>query len=189
MWWPKPHSAADRSARFALTLALAGLVTGCFQPLYASRTVHGGPAVAEQLRSVEVAAIANAAKGTPEGRIAVELRNALMFELSGGAAAGAPTHRLQLSVGALRQQVIVDITTSRPDVEQAGIDASYSLVEIATGRTVVTGTTFSRVSYDVPGQEQRFARARGRRDAEDRAAKVIAEDIRSRLASYFIAGT
>jgi LPS-assembly lipoprotein len=63
------------------------------------------------------------------------------------------------------------------------------LTEIATGKVVVTGTTFARVSYDIPGQQQRFARQRGLRDAESRAAKVIADNIRSRLASYFVAGT
>ena len=52
---------------------------------------------------------------------------------------------------------------------------------------MVTGATFARVSYDIPGQQQRFASARGQRDAEDRAAKVIAENITARLASYFIA--
>jgi len=45
------------------------------------------------------------------------------------------------------------------------------------------------VSSDVPGQQQRFASSRARRDAEDRAAKVIADQIRSRLASYLVAGT
>ena len=35
----------------------------------------------------------------------------------------------------------------------------------------MTGTTFSRVSYDMPGSYQRFARARAFRDAEDRAAR------------------
>ena len=54
---------------------------------------------------------------------------------------------------------------------------------------MVTGQTFARVSSDTPGQQQRFARVRGLRDAESRAAKVIAENIRSRLASYFVAGT
>ena len=52
----------------------------------------------------------------------------------------------------------------------------------------MTGQTFSRVSYDIPGQQQRFAAARGLRDAENRAAKVIADSIKSRLASYFVAG-
>ena len=54
---------------------------------------------------------------------------------------------------------------------------------------MVIGSTFSRVSYNIPGQEQRFAGARGLRDAENRAAKVIADNIHSRLASYFVAGT
>jgi LPS-assembly lipoprotein len=45
------------------------------------------------------------------------------------------------------------------------------------------------VSYDFPGLAQRFARARGLRDAEDRAAQLIADNIRARLASFFVAGT
>jgi LPS-assembly lipoprotein len=53
----------------------------------------------------------------------------------------------------------------------------------------MTGSTFSRVSYDIPGSYQRFARARAYRDAEDRAAQEIAENIQTRLASYFSAGT
>jgi LPS-assembly lipoprotein len=86
-------------------------------------------------------------------------------------------------------QVVVDINTARPDVSNYGLNATYTLIDIATGKAVVTSTTFSRVSYNIPGQEQRFASARGLRDAEDRAAKVIAENIRSRLASYFVAGS
>jgi LPS-assembly lipoprotein len=53
----------------------------------------------------------------------------------------------------------------------------------------MTGTTFSRVSYDMPGNLQRFARSRAFRDAEDRAAHEIAENIQTRLASFFVAGT
>ena len=86
------------------------------------------------------------------------------------------------------QQVIVDITTARADVQQYGINVNYTLTEIATGKAVVTGQTFARVSYDNPGQAQRFANARGQRDAENRAAKSISDSIKSRLASYFAAG-
>ena len=74
-------------------------------------------------------------------------------------------------------------------MENFGINATYELVEMKTGKVVVKDTTFSRVSYDIPGQQQRFARERGLRDAENRAAQVIAENIKSRLASYFVAGT
>jgi LPS-assembly lipoprotein len=88
-----------------------------------------------------------------------------------------------------RLSIIVDINSGRPDVEDYALNVGYTLTEIKTGKPAVTGTTFARVSYDIPGQAQRFARARGLRDAENRAAKLIADNIRSRLASYFVAGT
>jgi LPS-assembly lipoprotein len=193
MWWHEHRAKSGRSksgrfARYALAMAAAGLAGGCFQPLYGDRSLSGGPGVRERLSAVEVIPI-SVPSGSLEARIAVEIRNALMFDLTGGGSASAPTHRLKITIASLRQQVIVDITTSRPDVEQTGINASYTLTEIATGKSVVTGQTFSRVSYDNPGQQQRFARARGQRDAESRAAKVITDNIKSRLASYFIAGT
>jgi LPS-assembly lipoprotein len=191
MWWHRPSTLTARAlgaARFALVLAIAGLTAACFQPLYGDRSLSGGPGVGQALRGVEVPPIA-APNGTPEARIAVEVRNSILFDLTGGSGSTSPTHRLQIQMASSRTQVIVDVTTARPDIENYGINAIYTLVDLTTNKPVLTGQTFSRVSFDIPGQEQRFARARGLRDAENRAAKVIAENIRSRLASYFIAGS
>ena len=58
-----------------------------------------------------------------------------------------------------------------------------------TGKVTVTGTTFSRVTLDIPGQQQRFARVRAQRDAEERASRVIADHIRLRLASALVTGS
>jgi LPS-assembly lipoprotein len=174
--------------RAVAALAIAALAGGCFQPLYGDHSPTGGPVLRDQLSAVDILQI-DAPKGTDESRLAVEIRNALLFDFTGGESAASPTHRLKISMGSTRSSVIVDIHTSRPDIENYGINATYSLTEIATGKVVVTGTTFARVSYDIPGQQQRFARQRGLRDAESRAAKVIADNIRSRLASYFVAGT
>jgi LPS-assembly lipoprotein len=171
-----------------MVMALAGLAAGCFQPMYGAQSLTHGPGLRDTLAAVDVAQI-NAPSGTSEARLAVELRNALLFEFTGGAGATSPTHRLTIRLASQRRQVIVDLTSARPDVENYGLDAAYSLTEIATGKTVVTGSTFARVSYDIPGQTQRFARIRGLRDAETRAAKVIAGQIQTRLASYFVAGT
>ena len=186
-----PASAAlahGRMIRAAAALAIAALAGGCFQPLYGEQSPTGGPVLRDQLSAVEVLQIA-APKGTDESRIAVEIRNALIYDFAGGGYPAPPTHRLKIAMASTRASIIVDVNTSRPDVENYGINASYTLTEIATGKIVVTGTTFARVSYDIPGQEQRYARVRGLRDAELRAAKVVADNIRSRLASYFIAGT
>jgi LPS-assembly lipoprotein len=188
MWWHERRTTVARFAGVALTLAAAGLLSACFEPLYGERTLSGGPGLRQRLSAVEVAPIA-APNGTPAARIAVELRNALIFDMTGGSGLGSRTHQLVVQLSSSTQQVIVDITTARPDVEQFGINASYTLTELATGKPVIAGQTFAHVSYDNPGQQQRFARSRGQRDAEDRAVKVISDNIKSRLASYFIAGT
>jgi LPS-assembly lipoprotein len=198
MWWhdkgmgragPASHMAGrGRAARAFAALAIAALTAGCFQPLYGERSVTGGAILRDQLSAVDVLQI-EALRGTDEARLAVEIRNALLFDFTGGEASAPPIHRLKISMATTRQSIIVDINTSRPDIENYGINASYSLTEIATGKVVVTGTTFARVSFDMPGGQQRFARVRGLRDAESRAAKVIAENIKLRLASYFVAGT
>jgi LPS-assembly lipoprotein len=188
MWWHERRKAIARVARPALVLTLSCLLAGCFEPVYGERTLSGGPGMRQRLSAVDVASI-NAPSASPEARIAVALRNALIFEFTGGSDAATPTHRLTVQIAANRQQVIVDITTARPDVELVGFSASYSLTEIATGKVVVTGSTYARASYDIPGQQQRFAGARGQLDAQERTVKVMAENIRSRLASYFLAGT
>ena len=188
MWWHERRTTSARFAGLALALALSSLLAGCLEPLYGERSLAGGPGLRQRLSSVEVIPI-RVPNGSPEARIAVEVRNGLIFDMTGGSGGASPTHRLTIQMSSTTQQVIVDITTARPDVQQFGINASFTLAEIATGKSVATGQTFARVSYDNPGQAQRFANARGQRDAENRAAQVIAENIRSRLASYFAAGT
>lgn len=187
MWWSRGSSAIRRCIRLCPVLGVAVLLAGCFQPLYGDHSVTNSPGMSEKLSMVDVVPI-EAPNGRPEARLGVEIRNALLFGINNTGAASNAAYRLKINLTTTRQQVIVDIYTTRPDIENYGIDASYSLIEVATGKTVLTGQTFARVSYDIPGQQQRFARARGLRDAENRAAKVIADQIRSRLASYFVAG-
>ncbi len=158
------------AARLLAAAALAALTAGCFQPMYAERG-DGTPALREKLMGVELPPV-DKPNASREARIGVEIRNALAFKLYGNAT-GMPT----------------DPTTALPTSENYGIDAQYNLIEIASNKSVMTGSTFSRVSYDMPGSYQRFARSRAFRDAEDRAAQEIAENIQTRLASFFVAGT
>ena len=188
MWSYEIRAVWARLGRLAPAFALAALLGACFQPMYGQLSPTAGPGVRDRLSSVRVTPI-ETPKGTTEERLAVELRNELLFGLTGGAGSNSATHELTVKLTSQSAKIIVDITTARPELENFGLDASYRLTEVATGKTVVTGTTFARVSYDMPGQVQRFARLRGLRDAETRAAKVIADNIKTRLASYFIAGT
>jgi LPS-assembly lipoprotein len=186
MWWRE-----GKATRLLMPLAGLGAafaLAGCFQPLYGARSISNAPGVAPALAAVDVAQI-TAPNGTAEARVAVEARNQLVFDLTGGAAPPPPTYRLTARISSNRLSVIVDINSGRPDVEDYGLFVNYTLVDLKTNKPVFTSDTFARVSYDIPGQAQRFARQRALRDSEDRAAKEIADNIRARLASYFVAGT
>jgi LPS-assembly lipoprotein len=175
------------AARLFAVVALAGLTAGCFQPMYAEHA-DGTPGLREKLMGIEVPPV-DKANASPEARVGVAIRNSLMFKLYGSATGMPPTHRLVLRFTDTRSSLMVSITTGLPTSEIVSVDAQFNLIEIATGRSVMTGTTFSHTSYDMPGSYQRFARQRAARDAEDRAAEEIAENIKTRLAAYFTAGT
>jgi LPS-assembly lipoprotein len=183
MWSAKSRIAV----RLLAVAALAGLLAGCFQPMYAERS-DGSPGLRDKLMGVEIPPV-DKANASREARIGVEIRNALAFKLYGQATGMPPTHKLVLKFSTSRSSLILDPNTALPSSENYGIDTQYNLVDLATNKSVMTGSTFSRVSYDIPGQMQRFARSRALRDAEDRAAQEIAENIQTRLASYFTAGT
>ena len=180
-------SLAKIAARLLAVAALAALTAGCFQPMYAAHT-DGTPALREKLMGVDLPPV-DKPNGSRDARLGVEIRNALAFKLYGGAVGMPPTHKLVIRFTTTRSSLILDPATALPSIENYGIDAQYNLIEIVSNKSVMTGTTFSRVSYDIPGQLQRFARQRAYRDAEDRACHEIAENIQTRLASYFTAGS
>ena len=175
------------AARLLAVAALAAMTAGCFHPMYAEHS-DGTPGLREKLMGVDLPPI-NKANASREARVGVEVRNALAFKLYGTATGMPPTHRLEIRFASSKTSLIVDPNTGLPNSENYGIDAQYNLIEVVSGKSVMTGTTFARVSYDMPGSYQRFARNRALRDAEDRAANEIAENINTRLASFFIAGT
>jgi LPS-assembly lipoprotein len=188
MWW-RNRRAAWRTGRLALVLAAASLAGGCFEPLYGERPATPSAETArDKLAEVDIPTIP-AVKGQPVARIALALHNALQYDLNGGAGPNAPTYALKVTVGTTALSVVVDITSGRPDAQVDAVFANYQLVELATGKIVVKDTTFAHVDYDIPGAQQRFAKQRAQRDAEDKATEVVAEAIRNRLASYFVAGT
>jgi LPS-assembly lipoprotein len=180
---------APRILKLLLALSLAGLTAGCFQPLYGDRSPGNSSSgsLVDKMGSVEVKQV-EALSGGRLPRVAGEMRDQLIFNLTGGGPGQSSAYRLEVKMTSTQLQVIVDINSARPEIQNYGIDATYTLFDNATDKPVIKGTTFSRVSYDIPGQQQRFAGDRGLRDAENRAAKVIADNIRSRLASFFTTG-
>jgi len=183
---------ADRRARgilrAAVALATAALAGGCFQPLYGTTGINGERSgVRDALNGVDVAQI-DAPAATDEARLAVQIRNDLLFGFTGGGSAGPQTHRLVVKIAPSRAVISVVPTSGLPSAETYTLNATYSLTEIATGKVVVTGRTSTSVAFDTIGT-QRFARIGAMKDAERRVAKVISDNITTRLASYFISGS
>jgi LPS-assembly lipoprotein len=174
-------------ARLAAAIATAALAAGCFQPLYGERSLIGTPTVRDALSAVDVIQI-DAPAGTFESRLAVLIRNDLLFNFTGGGEPRPQNHRLKVQMTGNRATVALDSNSALPTMENYVLNAVYSLTEVGSGKVVITGRAFATVSYDPPGQ-QRFARMSSLQDVERRAAKVIADNITTRLASYFVSGT
>src|SRR5262249_16245847 len=132
MWSRRTHAALGRLLRWLAGAPGAGPAAGRFPPL--SRGVSGARAgaaarpgrcavarnVGDAFATVEVDQIA-APNGTPEARIAVELRNDVIWQLTGGAGAGTPAYRLKLTMKASKTAIIVDIATGRTEAEIVGL--------------------------------------------------------------------
>lgn len=170
------------SRRRVFNLAIIGLLAastaGCFQPMYAETTAGEGSALRDKLGDIEVVFV--------DGRIGNEVRNDLIFELTGGAGnpVGAP-YRLVLRPTDSATAAVVDPLSGLPEVELASVNVTWLLYDNANPKVPLTqGTAFGKASLD--SGYQRFARARAMRDAQNRSAKVVAETIRGQLASYFV---
>jgi len=187
MAWHELGASFRRIGRAGIALALAALCAGCFQPLYGEgTTAPGGPALRDALKSVDVKQI-DAVPNTAEARLAVQLRNDLLFNFTGGGYSASPTHELIVKITGSNLAVTIDRDSKLPSNELYTLRSTYTLTEIASKKVVVTGRAVSSVSYDDVNQ-QRFARLIGMQDAERKATHVISENITSRLASYFVGG-
>lgn len=167
-------SSPDRARRSLLlalgaTLALAGCQV---RPLYATGPAGGSPVVA---------ALGRIAIEVQRDRPAQVLMNELVFALRGGAGLVDPQYTLRLIVTTRKTELAIRENEEIPAANLISMTTTYTLTENVTGRVVTNGTTYATVSYDFTSQ--RFANLRAERDAEDRAAKTTAQDIRLRLAS------
>lgn len=130
------------------------------------------------------AALSSIAIEPVDDRVSQEVRNALIFRLHGGR--GEPTtarYNLRLNVLstttalASRQITTVD---QEPTARIATLTSSYELRETTTRKIVSRGSRAMTSSFDVPVQQ--FAADRAERDAENRAARELAELLRLAIA-------
>ena len=162
------------SALLALVLG-ASLLSACggsgFQPLYGPTS--RGTNVQDELAAIHILPI--------PGRVGQVLRNELIFKTTGGNHPLPPEYRLEI---ALRGSVSTQLVQRDADAQGGtySLVAKFKLIRLSDKKVVLEGKDHARAAY------QRFneilSNVRARRDAENRAAKFMADSMRTRLAAY-----
>lgn len=155
------------------TLALVGcamLLTACqVRPLYDS-----GSVTAAQLTSIEFS--------DATSRVGQVVRNRLIFLTSGGA--GEPSnadYSVDLQVTSQVSKVLLIQSSDTARAAQVAVSGTYKLVRNSDRQVLKSGNRSATALVDLSIQE--FANVRASLDAENRAAKELAELIRADLAT------
>lgn len=166
-----------RAVSLALLSALAIGVAGCtVRPLYSDAPVTADGSTAN-------AALSSVLIRPARTRDAQEVRNQLIFLFNGGKAqTSTPTYELELGVVTSREVSTILQTSSvnQPTSGAVTMFSNYVLFDAATQKPVASGRRQITSQYDIPNQE--FAAYRAQRDAENRAARELAELVRLAVA-------
>jgi LPS-assembly lipoprotein len=156
-------------AALAVTAAIS--LAGCgIQPLYG--TTAGGSRLAAAMAGVDVTPI--------PGRVGQRVRNELIFENTGGSGQTGTTYKLDIVIKETLTNELVKISgDAKSQVYE--LDATFKLIS-NDGRVVLEGKATSRAPYE--RFETIFSNVRARYDAENRAARTVAESIKVRIAAY-----
>ncbi len=164
-----------RSALRALTVLLVGgpalgACSGGFQPLYGSL---GGASTEEKLAQVEISTI--------PGRVGQRIRNELIYQSTGGGTPLPPAYRLDVTI----RETVTSTLVSRDGNATSQIyqvDAAFQLISLKDKRVVLQGTSYGRAGYE--RFTSIFSNVQANKEAQDRVARTVATDLKSRLSAY-----
>jgi LPS-assembly lipoprotein len=159
------------SLLLAVTPVLAACSDGGLRPLYGA--TPSGAGLQERMAQVDVAPI--------PGRVGQRIRNDLIFYSTGGGTPLPPTHRLDVTI----HETVLS-TLVRLDGDSLGqiyaLQASFKLIRIADKKVVLEGGSNARAGFE--RFKSIYSNVRARDDAENRAARTIADDLKTRVAIY-----
>ena len=172
-----PSRAIARVVATSVCLSIAVLAAGCadssgFKPLYGSSAV-GGAGANERFAALDVAPI--------PGRVGQRIRNELIFQSCGGGVPPPSEYRLEVAIRESVSSTLVKVDGNASG-QVYNLDASFRLVRIADKSIVAEGKSHGRAGFE--RLTSTFANVRAREDAENRAARTVAEELRSRLMAY-----
>ena len=153
--------------------ALGACGNGGFRPLYG--TTASGAGMHERLAQVDFAPI--------PGRVGQRIRNELVFDSTGGGNPLPSTHRLEVVV---KESVLSTLVNNEGEAlgQIYAIQASFRLIDVKSKdkKVVLQGTSHARAGFE--RFQSIYSNVRAREDAENRAARTVADDLKIRLATY-----
>ncbi len=162
------HRTASRLV--AVMAVIAPLLAGCgFQPMYAETST--GAQLDDVMRQVSVASI--------PGRVGQRVRNELIYATTGGGYSDAPRYRLEVAIRESVQDTFV-AQSGESEGRAYQLTAAFKLIRLDDDTVMLSGKSIGRAAYD--NLDSTFADIRARRDAENRAARAVADDIQTRIA-------
>lgn len=164
-----------RAFGLALVAVLGFGLSGCLRPLYGPTAT--GQNLQDALAAIDVLPIRGA---VAQQRLGHYLRSELVFDLDGAGREEQKRYKLEISVVERLNTPIVDTATGRADSATLIAEADYRLTSLDGSRLIASGKALGDATYD--RNSQRFATLRAARDAEIRLAKLLAEQIKTRLA-------
>lgn len=170
------RTALSGLARLALAAGLTLSLSACLRPLYGPTA--SGESMGATLAAVQVDEIAMA---QGQERIGHYLRSELIFDLDGSGQPAPKRYRLRMQGSEAVQIPLVSSQTGRAEAGTIVATVKYSLESLDGTRIVTEGVATSTAIYD--RSPQRFASLRAARDAEIRLAKVLSDQIKTRIAS------
>jgi LPS-assembly lipoprotein len=169
-------------ARLTIVAGLSLGLTACFKPLYGPTA--SGESLQTVLASIDVPEVSWPDHLAVMGHY---VRSELIFALNGSGSDSPKRYVLKIALSRSLSTPIVDTETGRASSAIVNGTLSYTLTNL-DGTTVYTqGSATSSTSYD--RYQQRFATVRAQRDAEVRLAKVLVDQVKTRLAATLSAGS
>lgn len=173
-------SKRNKTSPIALALCLAfGMALSACQvrPLYSTNSETGTNLSAE-LAAIEISPAAD--------RVEQELRNNLIFAFTGGGQPDTPRYKLLIDLKNESSNFSIEKGTGLSSSEKVILTATYKLTSNDEKTVLTTGSSIFTAHYSKV--TQRYANERALLDAENRAAKLVADDIHLRLSAFFAAG-
>jgi LPS-assembly lipoprotein len=172
-------AACTRGVFLLAMLAMLAAASACtVRPLYGEPTAYSSAAAGGAVPQLSSVAVKPATS-----RYEQEVRNHLIFLLGGGAGEPpSPAYSLDLRVLARTESAAIQ-QVAQEDEPTAGtvtLTSNYVLSEVVTGNIVAVGSRAITASFDRPRQQ--FATMRAEQDAQNRAARELAELIRLAVA-------